>query len=415
MPSATLANSHFGVVFACFMSEKKSVMNVALLACAQAMANTQMVLIFTVSGLIGATIAPDARMATVPITLQFLAMMASTVPAAYTMRAIGRAPGFIAFVGIGAIGVGIALWGVWQQDFWLFCLGSIFFGFSQGSNQQLRFAAVDVASPTFKSRAVSLVLAGGVFAGLAGPTISTLSVDMLGTVTFGGAFVAIFITQVIMVALLMFTDIPRPTAAERAATGRPFGEIARQPMFIVALLSAMLGYGVMNFVMLSTPLIVVHSGHTIADSNDVIMWHVLGMFLPSFVTGWLIKKYGDLNIIAVGAVLALVCLAVNLSGHSLWHFRIAMALVGVGWNFMFTGGTTLLTETYTPAEKAKVQGINDFIVFGTVAMCSLAAGTTYQWVGWTAVNIAVFPALAIVLGANMWMRLQCRTAVAPAE
>lgn len=392
----------------------RSLRNVSLLSICQALAQTQMVLIFSVSAIIGASLAPTIDLfgvpfglATLPITLQFVFMMFSTLPAALLMKRIGRAPGFIIFIIIGSTGAALALYALFEQSFVLFCVGSALFGTSAGSNQQFRFAAVDNADDAFKAKAVSFVLAGGVFAGIAGPTLSTWSFDMLSPVIYGGVFAVIIAMQMIMVVLLLFTDIPPPSEAERTDKVRPFREIAAQPTFIVALLSAMVGYGVMNFVMLSTPLFMsFHPTHQfgLPDINNVIMWHVVGMFAPSFFTGWLIKRYGDINIITVGALISGMSIAVNLSGDSIMHLRIAMALVGLGWNFMFTGGTTLLLQTYTPAEKAKVQGANDFFVFGTVAVCSLLAGGTYQSVGWAAVNLAAVPLLIMVLVAVFWLR-----------
>jgi predicted MFS family arabinose efflux permease len=391
------------------MKLDRNIRNVGLLSVCMAFAQTQMVLMFSASTLIGKELGPSLWMATIPITLQFVTMTLSTVPAAYLMKRIGRARGFIAFLFVGSTGAALIIYSLYEQSFVLFCAGSALFGCSAGSNQQFRFAAVDTAPDDFKSRAVSLVLAGGVFAGLAGPSLSTWSHDMMAPVIWAGIFVVMLAMQGLMVVALLFTDIPQPTQKEMNGPVRPMAEIARQPKFILALLSAMVGYGVMNLVMLSTPLFMTtHPTHPFAipEVNSVIMWHVVGMFAPSFVTGWLINRYGDINIITAGACLAFVCVAVNLSGDSFWHIATSMALVGVAWNFMFTGGTTLLLGTYAPAEKAQVQGINDFFVFGTVAVCSSVAGAIYQFAGWHALNIAVVIALAIVLSANLWFRLR---------
>ena len=392
----------------------RAVRNVSLLSVCQALAQTQMVLIFSVSTFIGAALAPvvdvfgaPISLATLPISLQFLFMMFATVPAAHLMKRIGRANGFIVFILIGTAGAALAMFALFEQDFFLFCVGSALFGIAAGSNQQFRFAAVDTADDAFKAKAVSFVLAGGVFAGIAGPTISSWAFDVLAPVIYAGVFAVIIAMQAIMVVLLLLTDIPPTSVAERTGHIRPYREIAVQPTFIVAVLSSMVGYGVMNFVMLSTPLFMgLHPTHPFGfpDVTNVIMWHVLGMFVPSFFTGWLIKRYGDLNIIIVGALVSGLSIAVNLSGDSIMHLRIAMAVVGIGWNFMFTGGTTLLLQSYTPAEKAKTQGINDFFVFGTVAVCSLAAGATYQAVGWAAVNLAAVPLLILVVAVIFWLR-----------
>ncbi len=396
------------------MNVTRAVRNVTLLSVCQAFGQTQMVLIFSVTTFIGAAMAPVVDifglpfgLATLPITLQFMFMTVATLPAALLMKRIGRANGFIVFLVLGSGGAALALLALFEQDFVLFCIGSALFGTSAGSNQQFRFAAVDTADDDFKTKAVSLVLVGGVFAGIAGPTLSNWAHDLLAPIIFGGVFVVIIAMQLAMIILLLFTDIPPASDVERTGVIRPFREIAAQPTFIVAVLSGMVGYGVMNFVMLSTPLFMdSHPTHPFAysDVTNVIMWHVVGMFAPGFVTGWLIKRYGDLNIITVGALISGLSIAVNLSGDTLMHLRIAMALVGVGWNFMYTAGTTLLLHTYTPAEKAKTQGINDFFVFGTVAVVSLLAGGTYQTVGWSAVNLAAVPLLVIVIGAVTWLR-----------
>lgn len=368
-----------------------------------------MVLIFSVSSIIGASIAPNVGWATVPITFQFVFMTLSTIPAAFLMKRIGRANGFTVFLIIGCAGAGLMIYALLVKSFLLFCVGSALFGASAGANQQFRFAAVDAASDEFRSKAVSLVLAGGVFAAITGPTLSSWGYDMIRPIVYGGVFAIILSMQFIMMVLLRFTDIPPPSEQERTGHVRPMREIAAQPAFIVALMSAMIGYGVMNFVMLSTPIFMhLHPTHPFGqlDINNVIMWHVLGMFAPGFFTGWLIKKFGDINIILAGAVISVVCLAVNLSGDSLLHLRVGMALVGLGWNFMFTAGTTLLLSTYTPAEKAKVQGVNDFFVFGTVATCSLLAGLVYSEFGFIAVNMASAPLLVMVVCAVFWLRMK---------
>ncbi len=389
--------------------------NVGLLAFCQALGQTQMVLVFSVSSIIGASLGPNPGWATVPITIQFVLMTASTVPAALWMKRVGRANGFITFLVIGCVGASLMVYALYLQHFWLVCVGSGMFGASAGANQQLRFAAVDAASDDFRKRAVSLVIAGGVFAGLVGPTLSSYGYDAISPILYGGVYAVILVLQLIMIFLLKFTDIPVPTEQELSGHVRPLREIARQPTFIVALMSAMIGYGVMNFVMLSTPVYMyLHPSHPFGqpEINNVIMWHVLGMFAPGLMTGWLIRRYGDVNIVLAGAVISVICLIVNFSGDSLWHLRIGMALVGLGWNFMFTAGTTLLLSSYTPAEKAKVQGINDLFVFGTVATCSLLAGVVYNAIGFFAVNLASAPLLIAVVIAVFWLQMRRRVSLA---
>ena len=391
------------------MQLSRETRNVGLLSLCQALGQTQMVLVFSVSSIIGASIAPNVGWATVPITFQFVFMTMSTIPAAFLMKRIGRANGFTVFLIIGCAGAALMIYALFLQNFALFCAGSALFGASAGANQQFRFAAVDAASDEFRSKAVSLVLTGGVFAAITGPSLSSWGYDMISPIIYGGVYLVILSMQVIMMVLLRFTDIPPPSEQERTGHVRPMREIAAQPAFIVALLSAMIGYGVMNFVMLSTPIFMhLHPTHPFGqlDINNVIMWHVLGMFAPGFFTGYLIKKFGDLNIILAGAVISVICIGVNFSGDSIWHLRVGMGLVGLGWNFMFTAGTSLLLSTYTPAEKAKVQGVNDFFVFGTVATCSLLAGVVYSQFGFFAVNMASAPLLVLVVCAVFWLRVK---------
>ena len=267
-----------------------------------------------------------------------------------------------------------------------------------------RHAAADTADAEFKSKAISLVVAGGVVAAICGPLIAIWSRDLFAPVSFAGCYAAIVVLQLVALGLLAFVDIPRPTAEERRSSGRPLLTIMRQPTFIVAAASGMIGYGAMSLIMTATPLAILGCGLEFKDAAFVIQWHALGMFAPSFVTGSLINRFGVLKIIVSGALLTTFCVAINLAGIELLNFWSALVLLGIGWNFMFVGGTTLLTRAHTAEERAKTQAANDFLVFGSVALASLGSGAAFHAFGWTTVNVAVLPMLVAVVIAAMWLR-----------
>lgn len=389
-----------------------AVRNVALLAICQALAMTGMTMNMTVTALTGHELAPDPAWATLPLSLQFLATMLTTMPASLYMRRVGRRLGFATGVLVGVVGAITAALSVLNGNFVFFCLGSMLIGGFQGFAILYRYAAADTASEAFRPRAISLVLAGGVFAALAGPELAKWSHDLLSPVPFAGSFVVIAVVQSISWLFLAFVQIPTPTAAERADSGRPLVEIVRQPVFIVAILGAMVGYGSMTFLMTATPLAMVACGFEFRDAAFVIQWHAVGMFLPSFFTGSLIQRFGVVRIMLTGALAYLACIAINLSGIELLQFFSALVLLGIGWNFLFIGGTTLLTQAYRPEERAKVQGLGDFLVFSSSTVAAFSSGALNHALGWQTLNLGVLPLVAIVAGALLWYRVRRQPATA---
>lgn len=389
-----------------------AVRNVVLLAICQALAMTGMTMNMTVTALTGHDLAPDPAWATLPLSLQFLATMLTTMPASLYMRRVGRRFGFATGVLIGVSGAIIAAMSILNHQFALFCLGSMLIGSFQGFAILYRYAAADTASEAFRPRAISLVLAGGVVAALAGPELAKWSHDLLAPISFAGTFLVIAGVQSISLIFLTFVKIPTPTPAERADSGRPLLEIIRQPVFIVAILGAMIGYGSMTFLMTATPLAMVACGFAFADAAFVIQWHAVGMFLPSFFTGSLIQRFGVTRIMMTGALAYVACIAINVSGIELLQFFSALVLLGIGWNFLFIGGTTLLTRAYRPEERAKVQGFGDFLVFSSSTVAAFSSGALNHAFGWQTLNFGVIPLVAIVTGALLWYRLSRHSATA---
>jgi MFS family permease len=385
------------------MRRDPTVKNVILLASCQALGMSSSALIITVTALVGYELAPHKVFATLPLALQFLAMMSSAAPASFFMWRFGRRAGFSLGAVLGCIAGGLGLQAIIAESFILFCVSSIVFGAFSAHVQFYRFAAADTASDAFRSRAISLVLAGGLLAAFLGPELAKWSRDLLAPALYAGGYLCIAGLALTSLVLLQFIEIPRPDAAERRNRGRPLWAIARQPAFAVAVLCAMVGYGAMNLVMTATPLAVVAHNHTFDAAALVIQWHVVGMYAPSFFTGHLIHRFGIVPILALGAVLVLGCVAVKLAGTEVVHFWFALVLLGLGWNFLFVGGTTLLTECYRPEERAKAQALNEFLVFGTVTCTALLSGALYHALGWQAVNLGVIAPLVLVLCAVLWL------------
>jgi MFS family permease len=359
----------------------------------------------------------DKSFATVPVFLTHAGIMMVTIPASLLMARIGRRAGF----SIGAVftvlfGLVAAL-AVWRQSFPMLCASAVLQGAAAAFAWYYRFAAADASPVDFKAKAISYVLAGGIVAGLVGPQLAKFAVDWFAPVTFLGVYVAVGILGVASLFLVQFVKVPPLTAAERGAGGRTLLAIARQPTFVTAVLSSMLGYGVMTLVMSVTPLAMRGCGFAFADSATVIQVHIVAMFLPSFWTGGLIQRFGVLAIIAAGALLEAGCALVNLAGIDFANFLLGNALVGLGWNFTYVGGSTLLTRTYRPAERAKAQAAHDFSVYAATAAAAALAGYMQQNAGWAMINAAALPLMAIVSGATLWLAYhqRCGTALAPAE
>ena len=280
-------------------------------------------------------------------------------------------------------------------------------GAANGFAQFYRYAAADAASEAFKSRAISLVLAGGVIASV-GPLLADWSRDMFAPIAFAGVYIAVAALYVASLLVLRFITIPPPDAEERSRGGRALLTIMRQPTFIIAVLGSLVGFSMMSLLMTATPLAMQFCGYGFSDSAQTIQWHVLGMFAPSFFTGHLIKRFGTMTVMAAGALLIGLCAATNLQGIAIVNFQLGLILLGVGWNFLFTGGTTLVTELHSPAEKAKTQAAHDFIVFSGVAAAALLSGALHEAVGWQTMNYAVLPFLGIVLVGLAWLGLSGR-------
>jgi MFS family permease len=373
--------------------------NVAVLAACQAMLFSNNSTLITINGLVGLSLAPYSGLATLPVTCWVLGAAFSTMPASFHMKRVGRQRGLTAGTLWGIVGALGSAGAVWMQSFWLLCLATLVFGVYNGYGQYYRFAAADLAEPDFRATAISLVLAGGLVGGILGPSASRFTVDMLAT-KYMGAYLALVAFAVATVVLLRFVRIPTPTAAERGLQGRPLLEIAAQPKFVVAVLCGALSYGVMNFLMTSTPIAMGICGHPYGDATIVISSHVVGMFAPSFIAGGLIRRFGVLNVMLAGVAIMLVCIGIALAGISVAHFWWSLVLLGVAWNFLYIGGTTLLTETYRPDERAKAQGANDQVIFITMAISSFSSGLTVTTAGWMRLNYIAL-ALVVVMGAAL--------------
>ena len=382
--------------------------NIALLAAAQALLLTNAITLIAINGLLGLQLAADKRLATLPITIYVIGGALATLPAAFFMKRHGRRAGFMLGGGLGMLGASISAFAVSIGSFWLLCLGTVFAGIYNAFGQQFRFAAADAAPPDWKGKAISLTLAGGILGGVIGPEVGKLTRSLLEP-TYLASYGALIGFAALSVLIASRLDIPPLSVAEQKAVGRPFRQIARQPAFIVAVLAAACGYGVMNLLMTATPLAMDICGLPFASTAFILQWHVIAMFAPSFVTGSLIKRFGLLNILLIGAALMFACIAIALSGASLVHFWWALVLLGVGWNFLFIGGTTLLTETYRAEEKAKVQGANDFMVLGVQGLTSLSSGVLVNSQGWASLNTWALPIVALTALASLLLWLQRRT------
>ncbi len=385
------------------MIERTSYRTVALLACCQALLLTNASGLITMSAVIGYELAPVKTLATLGSSTYVIGSALATMPASLWMARVGRRRGFMAGALINVAGCALAVLALWAGSFALFCLATGIVGVYNAIGLQYRFAAAEVATPADRAKAISLVLAGGIVGGFLGPASTVVARDWIPAAPFAGSFLLLAAYALVALAVQSLVHVPRPALAERSAAGRPLGTILRQPVFVVAVLSGALGYGLMNLLMQATPLAMSFCSHPYGQAALVIQWHVVGMYAPGFFTGHLIARFGTLRIILAGVALVACCVVVALAGTTVMHFLIAMAVLGVGWNFMYTGGTTLLTDAYAPQEKAKVQGINDFTIFATMAISSVSAGALVSSAGWERMNLWALPVLAIVVAAVAWL------------
>jgi len=391
------------------MSDAPWSRSVALLALCQALFQTIAILYMTFGGLVGAALAPSGDLATLPIAATVVGTAAATIPASLLMRRYGRRAGFRIGTLIGAGGGALSAAAVLEGGFWAFCAGHLLLGAYQGFAQYYRFAAAEVAPAERRGRAISLVLTGGVAAALVGPLLGRASQGAVDTPHLGPylAFVALSLAATLVLGFVRFAP---PPVQGPAGSGRPLSALLRQPVFAVAVLGAAAGSSVMTFAMTATPLAMVGHHHSVADAASVIQWHVLGMFVPSFFTGGLIGRHGAPAVMLAGVALLAGHVGIALSGADYLHFLSALVLLGVGWNFLYIGGTTLLTEAVEPAERSKAQAFNDFTVFGFVTLASLGSGALLQRFGWDAVNLFAIAPLLLAGAAILWLTMRRRGA-----
>lgn len=379
--------------------------NVALLASAQALLFTNNVTLIALNGLAGYQLVADKSFATLPVTTQIIGSALAALPASNLMQKIGRRAGFQLGAVLGLLGGAIATWGIYAHSMALLCLGTFVLGIYGAFGQFYRFAAADSAPADFKAKAISLVVAGGLVGGLVGPALSKWTRN-LHEVEFLAAYASLMVFCVLAMVLLAGLVIPKPQVAASDAPARSLAEVARQPVFIVATLASALGYGVMNFLMTATPLAMGVCGHPYSDAANVISAHVIAMFAPSFFTGSLIQRFTAPKVILAGVAILFGCTAIALNGITVAHFWWSLVLLGLGWNFMFVGGSTLLTGTYRVSERAKAQGLHDLLVFGTTAASSFASGLILKANGWMMLNYVALPFIALSAVAVLWLMLR---------
>ncbi len=378
--------------------------NVGVLAVGQALNGSALTMAIIAAPLAGIMLAEDKTLATLPSAMQWLFTMITAYPASLIMRRIGRRAGFILGDGFLILGGALCILALLRGEFPFLWMGASLMGISNGFAIFYRFAAADAVEPAWRGRAISYVLAGGVAAAFIGPELAVLTKDLLSPATFAGCYAALIAIAFVKMAVISNLRIPLPSVAERTAPGRPLLEIVAQPRYLIALACSMVGRGVMVLIMSSTPLAMQVSHHGFNDTAFVIQWHVVGMYAPSFFTGHLIRRFGLANILLVGAMLQAGAVATNIVGIEVWNFWVANFLQGIGWNFLFVGGSTLLTTTYRPEERARAQGMHDLLTMGVAAVAAFSSGALHHLVGWQTVNVAVIPLIVCVLAANLWLR-----------
>jgi MFS family permease len=385
--------------------------NVFLLACCQALLFTNNVTLISLNGLAGFALADNKVLATLPVTGYVVGAALSTFPASLWMKKVGRRNGFLTGTLFGLVGGAIATLGIYLSSFWTLVFGTLVLGTYNAFGQYYRFAAADATPLQWRAKAISLVMAGGLVGGIIGPEMSKHTRDLVQP-TFLASYASLMAFCLVTMAILSGIRIPDPKGEEARGATRPLRVIMAQPVFIVAVMVGALGYGVMNLLMTSTPLAMGFCGHPYAAAASVISAHVIAMFGPSFFTGSLIHRFGVLNVMMAGVVAMFACVTIALSGQLVMHFWWALVLLGVGWNFMYVGGTTLLTEAYRPAEKAKAQGANEILVFCTTATSSFTSGVLVNAAGWNTLNYVALPFLVIAGSAALWLAMRRRAAAA---
>lgn len=377
---------------------RRELINVSILVLSQVVFMVASITVMTLSGVVGRQLSPDPGLATLPVSLMMVGTVVSTLPASLFMKRVGRRLGFILGTLLGGAGGSlISFAGIALNSFPLFCLGNLCLGFYQGFAMYYRFAAADVAGPGFRSRAISLVMAGGVLSAFIGPWNASATLDWISSVPSGGPF--LMLSALALCSVLLLTQLRVPVSGEphAGASRRPMRVVARQPAFRVALLSGAVGYAIMVLVMTATPLAMKSEGFAMADVAFIMQWHVLGMFAPSFVTGSLISRFGVARILLSGALLLVAAAILASLGQTLWLFWWALVLLGVGWNFLFIGGSALLASCHSESERGLAQGVNDLTIFSLVAVGSLLSGQLFYQLGWKLLNLSMLPFIGLVI------------------
>ena len=381
--------------------------NLWLLAICQGLFLTNNVTFIAINGLVGLNLAPLGWMATLPVMGYVVGGALSTGLVSYTQRRFGRKTSFQLGLAVAVASALLCCYAAYSRNFWLLVGATVVAGYYNANAQLYRFAAAELAVPAFREKAVSLVMAGGLIGAVAGPNLASQT-RSLTAVPFAGAYLALAGVALLAMGLLVFIEFPPPAPKTEAKGGRPLGEIMRQPVFMVAASASALGYGVMNLLMAATPIAMQICQLPFSSVAIVLEWHVIGMFAPGFFTGHLIKRFGTLPIMAVGLVLNVICVLIALSGVDFMQFLVALFLLGVGWNFLFTGGTTLALTAYRPEEKDKAQGALNFCVFAVLASTSLASGVLVTTQGWTLLNMGSLLPLGLTGLALGWLALKQR-------
>ena len=370
-----------------------------LLVAAQSLGGASPPIIISLGGLVGQQLSSNPTASTLPVSIYQLGLALSTLPAAWIMNRMGRRAAYVLGAVLGVISGVVAAQGIAHSDFVTFCIGTALAGFYAACVQSYRFAATDMVSePAQQAKAISRVMIGGLIAAIIGPQVVIWTRDALPATPFAGSFYSQAVLALLALPLLMGLRLPPPQSKQAVAgDARPLGEIARTPQFVVACAAGVVSYGLMAFLMTAAPMAMVGCGHSVGEAAMGIQWHVLAMFVPSFFTGKLIARYGKRPVTALGLLMIGAAGVLALMGLDIFHFWGSLILLGVGWNFGFIGATALLTECYRPSERAKVQALNDFLVFGTVAVASFGSGQLLHSAGWNGINIGMLPLVAVVL------------------
>ena len=381
--------------------------NLWLLVACQGLFFTNNVTFIAINGLVGLSLAPLGWMATLPVMGYVVGGALSTSLVARTQKRLGRKRSFQIGLAVGGASALLCAWAAYSSNFWLLVTATVVAGYYNANAQLYRFAAAELAAPDAREKAVSLVMAGGLIGAIAGPNLAAAT-KSLTTVPFAGAYFSLALVAVLGMLVLSFIDFPAAPPKSQAGGGRPLSEIIRQPTFMVAAGAGALSYGVMNLLMAATPLAMQTCGLPFSDAALVLQWHVIGMFAPGFFTGHLIKRWGNLNVMSVGLLLNVACVLVAVAGVELHHFEIALFLLGVGWNFLFTASTALSLSTYRPEERDKAQGALNFCVFAVMAVSSFASGVLVTSQGWTWLNLGSLLPLGITGAGLAWLALNRR-------